>query len=67
MPIKAILDRLAYNAYKIELKGESMRRKRSILERKSEAVTEEKSHPETLSRHWLNTPDAGRIHVSFTM
>jgi DNA replication protein DnaC len=36
----AILDRLVHNAYKIELKGESMRRKRSTLDRKSEAVTE---------------------------
>ncbi|MFZ1986992.1 MAG: IS21-like element helper ATPase IstB [Desulfatitalea sp.] len=36
----AILDRLVHNAYKIELKGESMRRKRSTLDRKTEAVTE---------------------------
>ena len=36
----AILDRLVHNAYKIEVKGESMRRKRSTLDRKSEAVTE---------------------------
>ncbi|TRO77850.1 IS21-like element helper ATPase IstB [Trichloromonas acetexigens] len=36
----AILDRLVHNAYRLELKGESMRRKRSTLDRKSEAVTE---------------------------
>jgi DNA replication protein DnaC len=36
----AILDRLVHNAYKLELKGESMRRKRSSLDRKTEAVTE---------------------------
>ena len=30
----AILDRLVHNAYKLELKGESMRRKRSTLDRK---------------------------------
>ena len=36
----AILDRLVHNAYKIELKGESMRRKRSSLDRKTEVVTE---------------------------
>lgn len=36
----AILDRLAHNAYKIELKGESMRRKRSSLDRKTAPVTE---------------------------
>ena len=36
----AILDRLVHNAYKLELKGESMRRKRSSLDQKSETVTE---------------------------
>jgi DNA replication protein DnaC len=36
----AILDRLVHNAYKIELKGESMRRKRSSLDRKTAPVTE---------------------------
>lgn len=35
----AILDRLVHNAYKLELKGESMRRKRSMLDRKTETVT----------------------------
>jgi DNA replication protein DnaC len=36
----AILDRLVHNAYKIELEGDSMRRKRTILDRKTEPVTE---------------------------
>lgn len=36
----AILDRLVHNAYKLELKGESMRKKRSSLDRKTETVTE---------------------------
>jgi DNA replication protein DnaC len=36
----AILDRLVHNAYKLELKGESMRRKRSVLDQKTETVTE---------------------------
>jgi len=36
----AILDRLVHNAYKIELKGESMRRKRTTLDQKTEPVTE---------------------------
>ena len=36
----AILDRLVHNAYKLELKGESMRRKRTILDQKTEPVTE---------------------------
>jgi len=36
----AILDRLVHNAYKIELKGESMRRKRSLLDQKTETVAE---------------------------
>jgi DNA replication protein DnaC len=35
----AILDRLVHNSYKLELKGESMRRKRSILDQKAETVT----------------------------
>jgi DNA replication protein DnaC len=35
----AILDRLVHNAYKLELKGESMRRKRSMLDQKAETVT----------------------------
>ena len=36
----AILDRLVHNAYKLELKGESMRRKRSSLDQKANPVTE---------------------------
>jgi len=36
----AILDRLVHNAYKLELKGESMRRKRSVLDQKTTPVTE---------------------------
>lgn len=36
----AILDRLVHNAYKLELKGESMRRKRSVLDQKTKTVTE---------------------------
>ncbi len=36
----AILDRLVHNAYKLELKGESMRRKRSSLDQKANLVTE---------------------------
>lgn len=36
----AILDRLVHNAYKLGLKGESMRRKRSTLDRKADFVTE---------------------------
>lgn len=36
----AILDRLVHNAYKLELKGESMRRKRSSLDQKTGPVTE---------------------------
>ena len=36
----AILDRLVHNAYKLELKGESMRRKKSSLDPKPEPVTE---------------------------
>lgn len=36
----AILDRLVHNAYKLEIKGESMRRKRSTLDPKAGAVTE---------------------------
>jgi DNA replication protein DnaC len=36
----AILDRLVHNAYKLELKGESMRRKRSVLDQKTSPVTE---------------------------
>ena len=36
----AILDRLVHNAYKLELKGESMRRKRSPLDPKPETMTE---------------------------
>lgn len=36
----AILDRLVHNAYKLELKGESMRRKRSVLDQKTGTVTE---------------------------
>jgi len=34
----AILDRLIHNAYKLELKGESMRRKKTTLDRQTEAV-----------------------------
>lgn len=36
----AIMDRLVHNAYKIELKGESMRKKKSTLDQNPEAVTE---------------------------
>ncbi|MBC8018744.1 MAG: ATP-binding protein [Verrucomicrobia bacterium] len=36
----AILDRLVHNAYKLELKGESMRRKRTTLDQKPEPVTD---------------------------
>jgi DNA replication protein DnaC len=36
----AILDRLVHNAYKIELKGDSMRKKRTTLDQKTEPVTE---------------------------
>jgi DNA replication protein DnaC len=36
----AILDRLVHNAYKLELKGESMRRKRSLLDQKTKTVAE---------------------------
>ena len=36
----AILDRLVHNAYKVELKGESMRKKRTTLDRKTEPVTD---------------------------
>jgi len=36
----AILDRLVHNAYKLELKGESMRRKQSKLDLKTETVSE---------------------------
>lgn len=36
----AILDRLVHNAYKLELKGESMRRKKSVLDLKTESVAE---------------------------
>lgn len=36
----AILDRLVHNAHKLELKGESMRRKKTILDPKPEPVTE---------------------------
>ena len=31
----AILDRLVHNAYKVELKGESMRKKKTFLDRES--------------------------------
>lgn len=33
----AILDRLVHNAYKVELKGESMRKKRTSLDQKAES------------------------------
>lgn len=36
----AILDRLVHNAYKIELDGDSMRRRKSTLDGKTEPVTE---------------------------
>jgi DNA replication protein DnaC len=36
----AILDRLVHNAHKLELKGESMRRKKTALDPKPEPVTE---------------------------
>ena len=35
----AILDRLVHNGHKIELKGDSMRKRQSSLDRKTEAVT----------------------------
>lgn len=35
----AIMDRLVHNAYKLELKGESMRRNRSMLDQKAKTVT----------------------------
>jgi DNA replication protein DnaC len=34
----AFMDRLEHNAYKVELKGESMRKKRTVLDRKTESV-----------------------------
>jgi len=37
----AILDRLVHNAHKLELKGESMRRKRSMLDQITESGTDE--------------------------
>ncbi len=36
----AILDRLIHNAYKLELKGESMRKKKSRLDRQTDPVAE---------------------------
>ena len=36
----AILDRLVHNAYKVELKGESMRKKRTTLDQKTQNVTD---------------------------
>ena len=36
----AILDRLVHNGHKIELKGDSMRKRQSSLDRKTEAVTQ---------------------------
>jgi DNA replication protein DnaC len=36
----AILDRLVHNAYKVELKGESMRKKRITLDQKTEPVAD---------------------------
>lgn len=36
----AILDRLVHNGHKVELKGDSMRKKQSSLDRKTEAVTQ---------------------------
>ena len=36
----AILDRLVHNAYKVELQGDTMRRKRTILDRKTKNMTE---------------------------
>ena len=36
----AILDRLVHNAYKVELQGDTMRRKRTTLDRKTKTVTE---------------------------
>jgi len=35
----AILDRLVHNAYKLELKGESMRKKQTMLDQKTEPLT----------------------------
>jgi DNA replication protein DnaC len=36
----AILDRLVHNAYKLELEGDSMRKKQSLLDRKTKPVTQ---------------------------
>lgn len=36
----AILDRLVHNAYKVDIKGENMRRKRTTLDQKTKTVTE---------------------------
>jgi len=36
----AILDRLVHNAYKVELKGVSMRKKRATLDHKTQNVTD---------------------------
>jgi DNA replication protein DnaC len=36
----AILDRLTHNAYKVELRGESIRKKRTTLDPKAEPVTD---------------------------
>ena len=38
MPQNRVLDRLVHNAYKVELKGESMRKKRTMLDQKAELV-----------------------------
>jgi DNA replication protein DnaC len=35
--VEVILDRLVHNAYKVELKGESMRKNRTALDQKAES------------------------------
>lgn len=39
----AILDRLVHNAYKVELKGESMRKKRTMLDQKTVLMSDSQS------------------------
>jgi DNA replication protein DnaC len=47
----AILDRLVHNAYKVELKGESMRKKLTVLGRKSEPVADYFRSPLIITSH----------------
>lgn len=39
----AILDRLVHNAYKVEMKGESMRQKRTVPDRKTVLMSDSQS------------------------